>query len=1093
MLCERLSEELSVLSVLLAKKEREELRKQRLKFVDISVSNILKKQNPRVQSRRKGSADYRANKDEVGEELMDGDDDQNAAEDDNQLLNDENEENIEHKPSRNRSHNRSRNRPKREDNEEDIDDEEDEDNSRSGADDDIGKALWSEEDSEGEETDKYAAIKSRRNRKRKNINYQFTEFDELIKSAIEQDVEYDEYDVSAAAVAVADGCVRLESKGKDMSNIIASNTEELDFSLTPKELKREELLAVDQKYLGIDVTKEDDLEVKEQISSGDKQLEESVEKKAVKEKSEEPDEEKEEEEEEVSDEEEEVNRKSKKRPNRRSSAATRKRHRGLNDLSDTSEGDDDSDEDFKGDDSATEVEEGSDEEFVDDGSTQEDEEVSDDSDFRYATRRRSSGRNSSRKSGKKGGSKGGQKAGARRKGYRRDAFVVSSDDSEEYRPGAAKKKTRSAARKRISYREETTTEEESEEEYYWNSSKNKSKSKAKSKSESSDDDWGGRGKSSKNKKSKDSSEEDEEEDEEEEDNEEDKDDNEEESEEEKDESKPGPKSSKQTTARPLTMKGKPRLSKARGLLNLKEDSDDDETEVAAKQTKKKRSRVVSDSDEDEEPDIKTSKSADKSKTGAQSADPIPTEEQSTQPNDQNFELKSKSIESLEKMLTNSGLTSDTSAQNKTKTIDNSSSDVLSVPGPPPLKTAPTVSHLLAQQLNSYPQMKGTHVTGPDVNSHKQNHSLGPNSNNIEEYYSMTSLDAYPPVGPPPLKPTAVADPYVQQSSPPRILTLDSGPPSGPYTRHPNMDYGPPPGYPMTGPLKGPHIDPRMERPMIGGHPLPPNVTGMSPFGAHQPNLRPELRHTHSGRPPLQSFGGIPQTAYYPSMPPTAGHPYYATRPQVRPHEPGVAYGAAPPPHGRHPTGPSIGGPPPRTTAPTTSSSMSRQGPPPNYRPVDGGAAHWNHQTVPNRSPLPGYGFGGGHPSAAGAPPPPYYSQQPIPGHPPPHVGPYPPGAHYPPNYGYFGPNAGTGSPNGAFMIQNLLQHRPPAPEDVPHPTPGTPIPASTAPSTTATGAVTAANTPSTVASGGGPPAATPPAPPPPRELRAATNDTFTTY
>ena len=715
MLCERLTEELSTLSVHLIRKEREELRKQRLKFVDISVSNILKKQNTKT-NRRKGSV-TKENGSEAGDELLAEGFDENE-----QQLNDENEENIEEKQK-----NRPKKRRKRvtiegdegedgkEDNEEVSDDE-------SGADDDIGRAVWSddeeEDDEEEEEEDKFVAIKSRRNRSRKNINYKFSEFDELIKSAIEQDVEY-EYDVSAEDPSAP----KLESKGKDMSNIIASNTEELDFSLTPAP-KPEDQVISDQKLPEIDVQTDDNqnkIEIKS--ISEEKPAEEPLENKMdVEEKAKEQEEggEEEEEDEEDSDENESKSTTNKKR-HRRSSTSARKRHRGLNDLSDTEEEDDDSDEDFKGDDSATEVEEGSDDEFVDDGSTQEDEEVSDESDFKYSRRR--SGRNASKASkGGKRRSKGGAKNNAR-KGYRRDAFVVSSEDSDDYKPGRSSKakKTRAAARKRISYREETTTEEESEEEYYWNSNKNKSKNKSRKgragSESSSEEEWGGR-KAAKSKKSKNSSEDDEEEeDEEEDDDNDDNNDDKEESEKSDKEvvgSKPGPKSSKPTPPRPLSMKGKPRLSKAKGLLKLKEVSDEEDSEL--KTHKSKKNKVLSDSEEEEE--LKDNKSGDNLKTGAQSVDTISgnNKQSVNQLNDQNFDTKSKPIESLEKMVTNSGLNSSELTLKKT-TIDNNqllnSSEPISVH-----KT--TVPHLLAQQLNNYPSAAMKTTLPSDINSIKQN-------------------------------------------------------------------------------------------------------------------------------------------------------------------------------------------------------------------------------------------------------------------------------------------------------------------------------------------------------------------------------------
>ena len=186
MLCERLTEELSTLAVNLAKKEREELRKQRLKFVDISVSNILKKQNSKATNRRKGSVGSKDNSNEATDYPIT----EEGNENDPQLSN-ENVDNSEHKSKNKSKYSRSRRAANNEgnDREEGNEDDEEEDEEESANDDDIGRAVWSDDDEEDDEDeDKFVAIKSRRNRNRKNINYKFSEFDELIKSAIEQGV-----------------------------------------------------------------------------------------------------------------------------------------------------------------------------------------------------------------------------------------------------------------------------------------------------------------------------------------------------------------------------------------------------------------------------------------------------------------------------------------------------------------------------------------------------------------------------------------------------------------------------------------------------------------------------------------------------------------------------------------------------------------------------------------------------------------------------------------------------------------------------------------------------------------------------------------
>ncbi|CAG2101694.1 unnamed protein product [Medioppia subpectinata] len=1017
MLCEKLCEELSTLAVHLAKKEREELRKQRLKYVAISVDNILKNPVARNKSKSQEFADDLLAVDEDN----DGGGDENAA--GNELADGHNETNNEPKAK-----SKHRKRVVRSDDDDDEDNS-DEDDDESDREDDIGRALWSDEEEE-EEVDKYAAIKSRRNRSRKNINYKFSEYDQMIKSAIEMEIEYD-YDPEEVPAS------GVQSKGKDMSNIIASTTEELDFSITPIGDKVDAPLVDKSQELltneSVDKASEGTTPmVKAVVSEGKKIDGMSDEEEAEAEEEEDDDE---------YDTDESFLKSKSKQNNKRTkgSKGSRKRHRGLNDLSDTTEDDDYKDEDFKGDDSdATEVGEGSDEDFdADDGSTQEDEEASDDSDFKYTRRR--SGRNARQSSKKSSKSRGKSGRNSGRRGYRRDAFVVDSDESEgDFRGGRSKARGgRAAARKKVSYAEETETE--TDEEKYYKPATNKKK-KSRNDSESSDEEWGRQGvKESKTSKAErklkklwEESDDEEEDEEEDNDNEDEDNDNEGESEEEgKSEAKPGPKSSKPAADAPpaerLSMKGKPRLSKARGLANLKEDSDDDEDSDSnvKKSTKsnKKSKRVV---ESDDEISDKVSEKKPKPMTGA----------------DTTVQNKSELSERLGTEPIKSGVVCDPTLMNQSLTDNQVAVEAISVPPPllhnkdPQLSSSmvpiTAVPHMTGPPLNSYPphptdnlSMKPTPVPHMDPNYHKTN-------NNVDEYYSLTPMDGYPVSRPPPLKPTSVADPYHQSSSPPRIMSLDPNPG---YPRHPQEYPNAPIGHPLQA-TKG-LMDPRMENPYIG-HSMPPNVRPMHQF-AHQPpplrnDLRPMHGPPHSGHP----FGGH----YYPPVPPEAAHPYYARPPVTRHDTPPYS-----PAHIRPPTNSPMNavpppGAPPRTTAPPTSSSMPGQ-PPPNYRPPSG--PHWGPQTSPNRSPMPaGYSFPGHpHPSAAA-----YYSRQPgppgqpIPGHQSAHMMPLPPSPypHSPyQSYGYFGPNAGPGAPNGAFMMANLLQHRPHAPEEAGPPGAGHPV------------------------------------------------------
>jgi hypothetical protein len=957
MLCERLHEELDSLSAQLVKKEREELRKRRLKYVAISVDNILKKP---TRSERKKSTDV---KNEFN------------SKDKNEISNDDKENDIQMIDETNQE----------KDDNEDVDDEEQEDEEESGSDrsdeyDEIGKILWDEE-----ESDQYSNRKSRSHRNRKTINYQFTEYDELINSAIQQEMDVD--------ISFNDS-IGIESKGKDMSNIIANNTEELDFSCSALETLKE------------------DLKCGQTVDECVPQTEQKID-DLVKDDEKEDDEEDEEEEDQKSDENDsnvETNKTQKankqKQTKTKRNFGYKRRHRGLNDLDVTTEDDDDSDEDFKGDSSATEVDEGSDE-FVDDASTAEDEEVSDDSDFKYS--RRKSTRNVRKSSNKSKGkqnkrNKGGAKVGKR--GYRRDEFVVSSDESDaDYRPGVSRTRTRAAARKKISYREETS-EDESEDDYYWKSSNTRSKRHAKS--ESSDEEWGRKITSKNNKHSKED-EDDEEEDEEE--DEDENDDNDEDEEDERDEEeekpvyKPGPKSSK--TSGRILMKGKPRLSKAKGLLNLKEESDDEDFEISEKSNKnkvnKKTRKFNKLSDSEDEENVNENEIKDKDKVKGESVSnnkDITNEEKILTNNEQivetkNFVTESNNLELIQTQKTCAqsipeNSTNNQSFNNKNENLKTSASIETSLASKPPQMIVtrdnsqlPQEAALnipqLTQQNNSYPQ------TEQQINK-QHNISLDNNNlkdNNIEEYYSLATLDSYPTSRPPPLKPTVINDPYLQASSPPRILTLESNA----YSRHPSLDYSP---AHHSLPPKG-LIDPRLERPFLSSGQMP------TPFVMNAPNLRNELRsaaHHSSGH----NFGSQSRPPYYPQAPP----PYYS-RPHSRPDTPFTG------PHIRAQTSSPI---------PSRTPSTGMSGPPQlNYRPPT--ASPWN-QAPASLTSTPGYNFA--HPS------PPYYgspqSQQPS------HGVPLPPSysSSYPPNYGYYSHNSGN-APNGAFMIHNLLQHRPPIAED----------------------------------------------------------------
>lgn len=379
MLVEKLQEEYSLLEKALEERTREEERQQRIKFVSVSMDNIIK--TPK----------------------KDGND-QKIPENGDVELND-----IEFEKE-NRRDRRDR---------------------RRGRDSDESEETDEDEDDEASEEEEFLTLRSTRNKK---INYKFTEFDDLINSAIRAEDEEVEEEEEAEEEEVYDENDGY-SKGKDMATIEnAAKEDELNngFNLAPLESEKtsSDKQPEDETKVPVDsnVPKQAKANAKEEDDDKESDDDED-DKKAASEKESDDD------------------FKPERPPIARGLKKGAKKRR-LNDLDSPAE-EEDSDATYKGS-SDTEVEEASEETAASDSETEAE---SDDSDVRrYRRGSRSAGKSNKR-------SKGGKKSKKKGK-YRREA----SDDSED---DYGKTRTRKAAVKRRSYKEVSSDDEtEAEEEEF---------------------------------------------------------------------------------------------------------------------------------------------------------------------------------------------------------------------------------------------------------------------------------------------------------------------------------------------------------------------------------------------------------------------------------------------------------------------------------------------------------------------------------------------------------------------------------------------------------------------------------------------------
>ncbi|XP_015781736.1 remodeling and spacing factor 1 [Tetranychus urticae] len=843
--------------------------------------------------------------------------------------------------------------------------------SRRLSDDDNSEDDRSDNDDSEDDSDESDYLMLRSSRSRKKISYQFTEYDEMINSAI-LDEGYD---------APPDAPYG-QSRGKDMATI------EHALKQQEAEEREEELKITTQPEIKPENPVPAEVEQNEPPEAEEK---------------------------------EEVDMDSDFEPEKPRKLSRHLKKRRLNDLEPPSE-DDDSDESFKGG-SDTEVEDLSEEslEEIDDETEESNESWKD---FRRS--KKSKGRKVMRgKSGKK-------------KGYRRDDFVVDSDDSDY---GAGKRsRTRAAAKKRVSYKEFTSDEEE-EEEYEWKSKK--SKKRKLSGSETSDEEWEDEDDddiTTKKKKKKNAISDDEEDEEEEEMEEE------EEEEEENDEDE-------------------------------RYDSEREEKLAKSKKDKKAKSKPISDEEDDDEPEEDDEEEFEEKKSKKRH-DVKESPKKSKSPKGKpakKFEMRGKPRLSKARMMS---LAENSDDSQETKTIPDAESGKvqsdsfgpnknLSAEKPQSIPTAEVIPVTVTEVNKALP----LHLVGPqkDVGEHQHNiprdgpvhpmsgnvppdhrqESLGPNvSQRIAPNLilppgkpsALSQLTAFASKGPGhpggpathihSVNPNSVDYPsshHVQQipphpaSSRPHgsdkeesdysIMSLDAYGNNQRQMKSMSIEnYCPP----TSSPSQLLHLESSQYNPQ---GPPPPQMANMERFPS---NFAPNSKNPDS-RMPGPFHESIPPRDYPPRQP-------YPPQSANFPGDPRAFYDPQMmrPNHGN-------AGPYPHPNAhPGNSPYRQRSGP-----------MHYG----PNPGPRPGPGFypqpGPGFYSRPGPMPrnsnrPPHLAQNMPPStrptgphtleRPPPYPGPphlYPPGhpasamaAHFPPNAFY--PHPGEFLPNGGFMIQNLL-------------------------------------------------------------------------
>lgn len=416
----------------LAKREREQLRKERLKYVEINIGNILTEESTsrKNKSNKKKYGDYVS---EIEDSDLDDEDDLNE---DNTSDNDFDSENSETFNNRKKNpSNRKRNYSSSYNKRKAVQSQRQHKVNRSqrkrkisysdetGSSSDLNSSLSSQDDQSS------SSSLPRERTARKKANYQFTDYDELINKAIQaSDYEenvYNEEDEDEEEDEENSDCGKPYSKGKDIANLLSMETENPFEDSKPS--KDETVAVVDSE--NVEKTNEKEIE---------KDQEDNERKVLIPEKK----------------------------------KGRQKGKRKLNDLdSPIEEAENDSDFTIK-DESLTELEEDTEEdEVVSDDYTNDSDDDTDLSDWARNTRKKASTRSGSRRNNK-------SKRNKKRRRYH------SSDDESDYGYKTRRRSTR------IVYKEPSTTEDE-DDDYSDNSEKlsNKKKkdSNKKKKKESTDE------------------------------------------------------------------------------------------------------------------------------------------------------------------------------------------------------------------------------------------------------------------------------------------------------------------------------------------------------------------------------------------------------------------------------------------------------------------------------------------------------------------------------------------------------------------------------------------------------------------------------
>ena len=444
----------------LAKREREQLRKQRLKYVEINVGNILTEESTyrKNKSNKKKYGDYASDLDDSELEEEDDLDEDNSSNEDLDTENSDSNYRSRKKYSNNNSSgsNRKRNTLNTYSKRKPVEYRRPEqkqrkrrrsytDESGSNSSNGLNSSLSSEDDGDRSSTSSLPKQRTAR----KKVSYQFKEYDDLINSAI-QESDYDEYaeneeeEVENEEEEVeneedSDNGKSPYSKGKDISNLMLMAGAENPFEDKKSEIKQEDVIVNK-----IDNIVQDDLEKQQENKN---QL--------------------------IMDNKETDNQQSQELEDERKVIISEKKgkqklKRKLNDLdSPVEEAENDSDFTIK-DESVTELEEDTEAEEINsnDYSDQTEDNDTDLSDWARNTRKhntRTGGRRNKR-------SKKSKKRNKRSRRY------DSSDNESDYGY-----QTRRIS-KRVTYKEASTTDEEEEDDYSDNSEKYKKKKKSSSSS-----------------------------------------------------------------------------------------------------------------------------------------------------------------------------------------------------------------------------------------------------------------------------------------------------------------------------------------------------------------------------------------------------------------------------------------------------------------------------------------------------------------------------------------------------------------------------------------------------------------------------------